>query len=239
MSRIADGISVRIRESVDSSTITKILDHKAFERIRNYGQALVHEDAGVVIESYDHRNKHYHQNSNCLKNYHQPGYIYSLKTRKTAFTATYTVAYAVSKAFPLEPFKNLDNELIYSKPYRVSCKEPQVIQKVFPASMGHRSVNLEPDGILLNDTHGGLLSFASDFDPKSIQEFHDTCMGFYHFQKLTNDKGKIYDLWKTLFSKKVMLYFGFRCSLTEEKINFCRSLNIRPLSWEEDRMQLQ
>ena len=238
MSRFADGISVHVRESIGASTVVKTLDHKAFERIRNFGQALVHDEAGVVIEFFDHRSKHFHKNSNILKDYHKPGQIYSLRTRKTAYTGTYAVALAVTQAYPHEPFQNLGCELIYSKPYRVVTKEPDVVQRIKDLNSFSRIQSLEPDGIMLNDTHGALMSFANSFDQQGLRDFHDACMGFYVFQKYTNDKGKIFDLWSALFRKKVMLYFGFRTEITQQQINQCRSLNIRPLCWRNDRMVL-
>ncbi|KNH06472.1 putative protein-like protein [Perkinsela sp. CCAP 1560/4] len=241
MSRFLDGITVRIKESVDSSTVMKAFDHKAFERIRNFGQVLVHEEAGVVIEFFDHQNRYYTPLANSLKKYHQPHFVYALKTRKTALIFTYDVAYAVSKAYPNEPFQDLDAELIYSKPYKVICKEPKVIEKLqHERSLGTTRTlcTMEPDGILLNDSHAGLFSSMNSFDNQLIREFHQTCMGLYYFQKYTEDKGKIYDLWRSMFNKKVMLYLGFRCPLSAQQIEHCRSLNIRPLSWEKDRLVL-
>eukprot|EP00759_Apiculatamorpha_spiralis_P056480 PhF_6_TR8073/c0_g1_i1/m.12494 len=234
----SDRVSLAIRDMSTNKISPLLVEYRSFDKFRNFGQALVHDDEGVVVEFFDSRCHLYHPDSVSLRHYHRPEYVYTLRMRNTWWIPTYAAALAICRS-GTEPFHNADAELIYSKPQKLVIPHAQNHIVTEFHQLNHLTLtknvvtgSISIDGIMSNKTHCALLTTFPVFDANAITEWFYQSMFLHYFQSKTRDNGPIPMFWKEFFKphRKVMLYAGFRSqSLTPEQIGFCAGLNIRCL----------
>ena len=242
-SLIRDPVQLIMRESAHDPGTPTMVDFRFFDKIRNFGQAIVHDTTDVVVEFFDERNSWYNPKSISLARYHKPSYTYTVRTRKTFLILSYAVALELGRSN--EPFNDIKNELVYSKPCKIVCIEKPLIyafNDAMKCSIGqHIWGNTEYDGILTNNTHSAIFTSFPVFDIAAIRKFYHQCMFAHYYQKNSQDQGQTSKFWQGFFApqKTVNLYAGFRLpTLNAQQIEVCRAHNIRPLIQGPLHMQL-
>ena len=239
MYAVGEAISISVQDLNSKTIHQQSVDFRAFDRFRNFGQALVHDQEKVVVEFFDSKNHLFHPDSVCLKTYHKPEYVYSLVNRKTWYIQTYAVALAICG---VEPFTHPDKELVYSKPLQINCQEREIIQS-FHAKFkcGGISRYTDLDGVMINGTHSAVMTTFNTVDIAEVSAWHQKCLFAHYYQANSRDAGANTKFWNSFFApeKKVMLYVGFRSqTMTEVQWQQCRGMNIRCLVRAGNRLRL-
>ena len=206
-----------------SRTIARNVDNRTMEGFIVQGLALTHKNE-FLIETFAE-----------LQTYHQPDHVYRCVSRKCYNLPTYGVALAVCRAHPAEPFEShhIDRDMQFTKLMTLKPMrgESHLIHDFCTENKipGFGGSHVMPDGLITNSEATGFMTSFDTFQEQEIRKWHSQMLFLHYFQAKSVDATQA-KYWKGVFSKKVLLYVGFRSpTLTDQQIAFARGLNIRPL----------